>query len=242
LTWRWTRFEVGLWLREPAAVLLNMAYPLIMLAFFMVALPELRTDGQVALGLAADLSLVGTMMVCLNFPATAIPEARRSDFYRYARTLPAGPGPRLVAWAAAPFLCGLASALVAAVVGALVTAAEPGPADLLAVMGGAVALAVPATSIGMALGFMLTPKSALAVALTAAFAMILFGGISGLPLPGWIDRVSGFAPPGAAADLMTAWREGGIEWRGIGVLIAWTVAGLAATLALYRRDEGAHHD
>ncbi len=235
----WTRFELGYWLRDPAAVLLNIAYPLIMLAFFFISDTGIATDPAAALSLLGYLSLVGVLMVCMNFPATGIPEARGSDFYGFSRTLPLGPGPRLTAWIVTPVLCGLLSATLTFVIGTVVSAAQPTITDFLAVLGAALALAIPITLIGLSLGFLLNRKTALAVSLTIAFAMILVGGISGLPMPGWIEGVSRLLPSGAAGALSQDYLAGAAlnPWHLV-VLAVWSIAGLLFAIVLYRRDEG----
>lgn len=239
LAWEWTKFEMATWLREPAAVLLNMAYPLIMLAFFFISSTNIRTDPAEALSLLGYLSLVGILMVCLNFPANGIPEARDSDFYTFSRSLPLGPAPRLVAWTVAPIICGLLSATVTFGIGTLVSAAQPTLGDFGVIIGAAFGLSIPITLIGLALGFVLSKKTALAVSLTIAFTMILVGGISGFPMPAWIESVSRFLPPGAAGNITSSYLQGqAFNWMNIVVLATWSIVGIFAAIALYRRDEG----
>lgn len=235
----WTRFELGYWLREPAAVLLNIAYPLIMLAFFFISDTGIATNPQAALELLGYLSLVGVLMVCLNFPANGIPDARASEFYGFSRTLPVGSAPRLIAWIVTPLICGLLSSALTFGIGALVSAAQPTVADTAVILTTALSLAIPITLLGLALGFLLSRKTALAVSLTIAFAMILIGGISGLPMPGWIEQISRFLPSGAAGALSQDYLAGAAFnlWNVI-VLAAWSAIGLVAAILLYRRDQG----
>ena len=238
LAWEWTRFEMASWLREPAAVVLNMAYPLIMLGFFLVS-TDIRTDSAAAISLLGYLSLVGVLMVCLNFPANGIPEARESDFYAFSRTLPIGAAPRLIAWIAAPIACGLISAASTFIIATLVSAAEPSVMDFAIIIGVSLVLAVPITLLGLALGFILPKKTSLAVSLTIAFSMILFGGISGIPLPSIVETISHALPSGAAGHIIASHLNASdFDWRNIVVLIAWTVIGILAVFLLYRRDEG----
>lgn len=238
LAWEWTRFEMASWLREPAAVVLNMAYPLIMLGFFLVS-TDIRTDSAAAISLLGYLSLVGVLMVCLNFPANGIPEARESDFYAFSRTLPIGAAPRLIAWTAAPIACGLISAASTFIIATLVSAAEPSVMDFAIIIGVSLVLAVPITLLGLALGFILPKKTSLAVSLTIAFSMILFGGISGIPLPSIVETISHTLPSGAAGHIIASHLNASdFDWRNIVVLIAWTVIGILAVFLLYRRDEG----
>lgn len=238
LAWEWTRFEMASWLREPAAVVLNMAYPLIMLGFFLVS-TDIRTDPEAAISLLGYLSLVGVLMVCLNFPANGIPEARESDFYAFSRTLPIGAAPRLIAWTVAPIACGLISAASTFIIATLVSAAEPSVMDFAIIIGVSLVLAVPITLLGLALGFILPKKTSLAVSLTIAFSMILFGGISGIPLPSIVETISHALPSGAAGHIIASHLNASdFDWRNIVVLIAWTVIGILAVFLLYRRDEG----
>lgn len=238
LAWEWTRFEMASWLREPAAVVLNMAYPLIMLGFFLVS-TDIRTDSAAAISLLGYLSLVGVLMVCLNFPANGIPEARESDFYAFSRTLPIGAAPRLIAWTAASIACGLISAASTFIIATLVSAAEPSVMDFAIIIGVSLVLAVPITLLGLALGFILPKKTSLAVSLTIAFSMILFGGISGIPMPSIVETISHALPSGAAGHIIASHLNASdFDWRNIVVLIAWTVIGILAVFLLYRRDEG----
>lgn len=178
-------------------------------------------------------------MVCLNFPANGIPEARESDFYAFSRTLPIGAAPRLIAWTVAPIACGLISAASTFIIATLVSAAEPSVMDFAIIIGVSLVLAVPITLLGLALGFILPKKTSLAVSLTIAFSMILFGGISGIPLPSIVETISHALPSGAAGHIIASHLNASdFDWRNIVVLIAWTVIGILAVFLLYRRDEG----
>ena len=235
----WTRFELGYWLREPAAVLLNIAYPLIMLAFFFISDTGIATNPRAALELLGYLSLVGVLMVCLNFPANGIPDARASEFYGFSRTLPVGSAPRLIAWIVTPLICGLLSSALTFGIGTLFSAAQPTVADVAVILSAALALAIPITLIGLALGFVLSRKTALAVSLTIAFTMILIGGISGLPMPGWIEQASRFLPSGAAGAITQDYLAGlALNPVNLVVLAGWSALGLIAAILLYRRDQG----
>lgn len=136
-------------------------------------------------------------------------------------------------------LCGLLSASLTFVIGTIVSAAQPTITDFLAILGAALALAIPITLLGLALGFLLNRKTALAVSLTIAFAMILVGGISGIPMPGWIEDASRFLPSGAAGALSQDYLAGAAfnPWNFV-VLAAWSFAGILFAILLYRRDEG----
>ncbi|WP_136313028.1 ABC transporter permease [Actinomyces procaprae] len=239
LAWEWTRFELSTWLKEPTAVILNIAYPLIMLMFFFVSPMNIQSDPELALSLIGYLSLVGVLMVCTNFPATGVPEARESDFYLFSRTLPTGPGPRLVGWIAAPIACALISAVGTFIIGVLVTAAQPTPSQSAVILGVALILTLPITTLGLALGFLLSKKTALAVSLTVAFAMILFGGISGMPMPPWVDAVAKLLPTGAAGGITSDYLANRpFNPSNLAVVLAWTTIATAVSVALYRRDEG----
>ncbi|QIM15192.1 ABC transporter permease subunit [Leucobacter insecticola] len=138
-----------------------------------------------------------------------------------------------------PIACGLISAMVTFGIGTLVSAAAPSWTDFVAIIGFSLCLAIPITLIGLALGFVLSKKTALAVSLTVAFSMILLGGISGFPMPQWIEIVSSFLPSGAAGSLTANYLSGStLNGSNFLVLAGWTVAGLISAVVLYRRDEG----
>ncbi|WP_103061608.1 ABC transporter permease [Actinomyces qiguomingii] len=235
----WTRFELAIWLREPTAVILNIAYPLIMLMFFFVSPMNIQSDSNLALSLIGYLSLVGVLMVCTNFPATGVPEARESEFYLFSRTLPTGPGPRLAGWLIAPIVCALISATGTFLIGVLVTAAHPTLNQAVVILGVALLLTLPITTLGLALGFLLSKKTALAVSLTVAFVMILFGGISGMPMPTWVDAVAKFLPTGAAGAITSDYLSNRpFIPSNLAIILVWTVVATIGSVALYRRDEG----
>ena len=120
----WLKNEIVAWLKEPAAVLLNMAYPLLMMVFlFVIGGASVRNSADISSPAVALLALTGVLMVGINLPANGINHVRGSDYYYYLRTLPTGVGTRLVTWSGAPFLLAILSALIGIGVGAAASAA-----------------------------------------------------------------------------------------------------------------------
>lgn len=203
ITWLWLKKEIISWLKEPAAVLLNMAYPLLMMLFmFVVGGDTVRNNPDTATPAVALLGLTGVMMVGINLPANGINEIRGSDYYYYLRTLPVGTRTRLIAWSGAPVLLGTLSGGVALAVGASASAAHYtiGQTALLLLL--YCVFGICCTILGVLYGFILSKKSSLAVSLGTSFLFLLLtGGKSIATLPAAIDTVARYIPSTAAVQL-----------------------------------------
>ena len=69
----WLKNEIVAWLKEPAAVLLNMAYPLLMMVFlFVIGGASVRNSADISSPAVALLALTGVLMVGINLPANGI--------------------------------------------------------------------------------------------------------------------------------------------------------------------------
>ena len=95
--------------------------------------------------------------------------------------------------------------------------------------------------LGMAIGYALPMKAAIAVIQVTFFALAFGGGLFLPPqlFPGWLNAVSQFLPSRQARDFVIWAVQGGditpLTWLG---LIGWTIVLLALVLLLFRRDEG----
>ncbi|WP_127573882.1 ABC transporter permease [Georgenia faecalis] len=227
--------------RIPVAVIGNMVFPALALVFFVVPNAEVAQDPLGATTAVAQLALFSVMSTCLFTFGSGVAEDRALPFDPYVRTLPAGPGPRI----AGRLLNGSAFALLGlapvVVVGALLTAARPGLADLAAGVGVLVLTAVPFALLGMTIGYACSAKAAIAVVQVTLFPLAFAGGLFMPPFlfPGWLDSLSMALPSRAARDLVVQATTGEAGYAGaLPVLLGWTALLALACVATYRRDEG----
>lgn len=224
-------------LRLPAYIVPTLAFPTMFYVFF--AVPN-SDDGSANATMAffAGFAILG---VALFQFGVGIAVERASPWERYLRTLPARAsvrfGGRIIS---ALGFGGVAAALVA-VAAMLLTPAELGSTGWLA-LGVALALgAIPFALMGIAIGYLASPKAALPIANVVYLSLSYAGGLWTTPdeLPRAVADLSRALPTRALADVLLAavadepWR-----WRPWAILIGYTVVFAAAGLWGYRRDEG----
>ena len=240
IAWHWFSKETVAWFKEPAAVLLNMAYPLLMMVFlFVTGGDTVRKDAEIASLAVALLGLIGVLMVGINLPANGINEIRGSDFYYYIRTLPLGVGTRLAAWGGAPVLLAVLSGVTALAVGAGVSAAHYSMTQVVQIVALYLLFALCCASIGTFFGFSLSKRSSLAVSLGLAFiCLLLSGGRIIADLPSALDVVARLLPSTAAAELCRSFVESGTVGLGWWISLAcWLVVGCLAAAWSISLDE-----
>jgi ABC-2 type transport system permease protein len=166
---------------------------------------------------------------------------RASPWERYLRTLPAGAtarfGGRLVS------ALGFGSVAAALVVGAsqVLTPAELGSAAWLELGLTLTVGSIPFALLGIAIGYLASPRAALPLANVAYLALSYAGGLWTPPqeLPGSVAVVSRVLPTRAFGDaLLAAATPRAWAWGPWAILTAYAVTFAAAALWGYRRDEG----
>ncbi|GAB2679105.1 ABC transporter permease [Thalassiella azotivora] len=226
--------------RVPIAVIGTTVFPAVSLLFFVVPQP-FADDPVAATAAAGQLSLFAVMSVCLFTYGVGVAEDRALPWDAYLRTMPVGPVPRLVG----RLVNGLAFVVIGLVplvlIAATLTAATL-PVSRLALTLGALLLAgLPLFCTGIAIGYSLSTKAALAVAQSLLLPLAFGGGLFLPPelFPGWLDAVSTTLPTRAGRDLVVVATTGtDLPGTALPVLAAWVA--LTAFLAVwaYRRDEG----
>ena len=241
LTLLHTRFTFLETVRVPIAVIGSMVFPTLAFLFFVVPMREVAGDRVLATQATLAMCYFAVMSNCLFSFGVGVVDDREKPWDPYLRTLPAGTGPRI----GARLLNGLVWSLLALVpllvVSWLLTDASIGVgrflfcAPLLAVG------ALPFLFAGLAVGYSMSAKAAIAVAQVLMFGMAFGGGLFLPPqmFPGWPDTFSRFLPSRLGRDLLEWGALGGglSVWTVVGVLV-WTVGTLALAVWAYRRDEG----
>ena len=169
---------------------------------------------------------------------------RETPWESYVRTLAVSSTTRFTARLMAAALFAFAAVAIVIVLAVTLTEAGMAPGAWLAFVVSVMAAAVPASLLGIAVGYWASPKAALPVANILYLGMSFGGGLFIPPdaLPDFVDRVSVVLPTRQFGEL--AWSSVlGVGWP----LSAWLwVAGytvLFGTLAVwgYRRDEGGRY-
>ncbi|QGQ20667.1 ABC transporter permease [Cellulomonas sp. JZ18] len=235
------RYQFVETVRVPIAVLGNMLFPGLALLFFVIPQRALADDPVAATAAVGQLAVFAIMSACLFTHGAGVAEDRALPFDGFVRTLPARPGPRL----AGRVLNGLVWAYLAlvplVVLGVVLTSAALSWAQALGAVVMVVAVAVPFTLLGLAIGYSMSTKAALAVTQCTLFPLGFAGGLFLPPqmFPSWLDSLSLALPSRAARDLVVQVTTGAdAPALAVPVLLAWTVAFAALAVWAVRRDEG----
>ncbi|MCP9485978.1 MAG: ABC transporter permease [Gaiellaceae bacterium MAG52_C11] len=224
-------------LRLPAYIIPTLAFP--MLFFLVFAAPHVKAEeADVAAALFAGFAVLG---VALFQFGVGIANERISPWEVYLRTLPVEPVVRFGGRVLSAALFGTAAAAAVVVVALLVT-----PASLPVWRWGALAVALllggaPFALLGIALGYLATPRGALPIANLVYLGLSYCGGLWTTPddLPDPVAQISPYLPTRGFADALTGvvigqpWR-----WRAWSMLAIYTAVFAAVAVWGYRRDEG----
>lgn len=227
--------------RIPIAVIGSLVFPALALLFFVVPQEVVASNALYATQAVISLSVFAIMSNSLFSFGLSISEDREKPWDPYLRTLPVPGVSRVFSYVLSIGVMGLVAILPVIVVGGFFTAAEASP---LRIVLGFVALAVsalPFMLIGVAIGYSMPSKAAIAVVQVVMFGFAFAGGLFLPPLmfAPWLDTLSMFFPSRQARELVIwAVQGGSLEpWAWIGI-IAWTAVMLVVALLLFRRDEG----
>lgn len=227
--------------RVPIAVIGTMVFPALALLFFVVPQRAVAADPVFATQAVISLSVFAVMANALFSFGLTIAENREKPWDPYLRTLPAPGIARVLAHVLSTGMLGLAAVLPVIVVGGLFTAATASPSRILAAVIALGVAALPFMLIGIAIGYALPFKAAIAVIQIVMFALAFIGGLFLPPVmfADWLDAVSRFTPSRQARELVIWAVEGGtLEWWVWAGILAWIAVTLVVALALFRRDEG----
>jgi ABC-2 type transport system permease protein len=223
-------------LRYPAFSVPTLAFPALLFLLFVAP----RSDADPNLLLASFAGFAVLAVAFFQF-GVGIASERESPWERFVRTLPLRPRVRFAARVISAAIFGLGSA-------ALVVAAALGTTDASlrasrwAALAAVLALgSVPFALLGIALGYWVSPRSALPVANILYLVFSFVGALWTTPahLPPSIASISPIVPTRQFGNVLWGAAEGDL-WRPRVwlLLLGWTaVFGLLAAWG-YRRDEG----
>lgn len=227
--------------RTPIAIISALAFPSLGLLFFVVPQQQVASNPLWATQAVIGMSVFAIMSNSLFSFGLSIAEDREKPWDPYLRTLPVPGLSRVLAYVFSIGLIGFAAILPVILIGALFTAAE---ASILGILLGLVAIAVsalPFMLIGIAIGYSMPSKAAIAVVQIVMFSFAFVGGLFLPPVmfADWLDTVSKFFPSRHAREFVIWAVQGGtLEWWVWVGMLAWTAVMLVVALWLFRRDEG----
>lgn len=223
----------------PIAVIGALFFPAASMLFFVV---PFAGDQPVAATFATASMVTFAVMTSNLFGyGIGVAEERAQPWDAYARTLPTGPLPRFAGRIITGLVMTFASLLPVVLIATFLTEATTTPIRLLLAAGTVVVIAVPFTLAGLAIGYSLPMKAALAVVQVLFFPLAFGGGLLSAPgqAPGWVETLAPFLPTRGAVELM--WASVGdfpLHPLSLETLVVWTAAMAALAVWAYRRDEG----
>lgn len=240
LTLTHARYQLLELIRVPIAIIGSAFFPAAAMLFFVV---PFAGDHPVGATMAtASMTMFAVMSASLFNFGIGVAEDRAQPWDPYLRTLPAGPAPRF----AGRILAGMAvmgvSIIPVLIIAVFLTEATTTPIGLLLGLLALFVGAIPFTLLGLAIGYALPSKAAIAVTQIVFFPMAVGGGLLTDPTnaPGFIEIVAPYLPSRGAVELVWA-AVGDFSPDGLTMvmLAVWTAAAGAAAVWAYRRDEGA---
>ncbi|MBE1877984.1 ABC transporter permease [Myceligenerans pegani] len=241
LSWLHLKYQFLETVRIPIAVIGNMVFPALAMAFFVVPQEEVAGNPEWATMSVAGLGLFAVCSASLFTHGVGVAEDRQLPFYPYLRSLPTGPGPQMVGRVLNGAIFALFGLIPLILVAVLFTAATATLAQVVAGIGAILAVAVPFVLLGLGVGYALPTKAALPVVQVVLFPLAFIGGLFMPPeiFPGWLDGISMATPTRAGRDLLVQALTGNDAYAlALPVLVGWTVLFAALAAWSYRRDEG----
>lgn len=236
-----TRFGILETVRIPIAVIGNLLFPGLALVFFVVPNAQVADDPVAATSAVAQLALFAVMSTFLFTFGAGVAEDRALPFDGYLRTLPAGVAPRLLARVLTGLLFALASLVPLLLLGALLTAATVDAGTLGLGVLVVLAAALPFLMLGLAIGYRLSNKAAIAVVQLLLFPLAFAGGLFLPPqlFPGWLESVSQWLPSRAGRDVVVETVTGVESYPlALPVLLGWALLCTVLAGLAHRHDEG----
>ncbi|RPF23279.1 ABC transporter permease [Myceligenerans xiligouense] len=241
LSWLHLKYQFLETVRIPIAVLGNMLFPALAMAFFVVPQPQVAGNPEWATMAVAGLGLFAVCSASLFTYGLGVAEDRQLPFYPYLRSLPTGPGPQMVGRVLNGAIFALFGLVPLILVAVLFTEATATLAQLAAGVGTILAVAVPFVLLGLGVGYALPAKAALPVVQVVLFPLAFAGGLFMPPeiFPGWLDALSMGTPTRAGRDLLVQALTGVEAYSlALPILVGWTILFAALATWSYRRDEG----
>jgi ABC-2 type transport system permease protein len=238
LAWAYARAETRQLLRIPVYAFSTLAFPVAGLVLFGQQFVHDEPERMFA-GFAATAVLA---IAFFQF-GVGIAADRMYQWETYLRTLPAGPGARLVGRVLSALGFSLAAVSAVFVAAVVLYDARPAPWRAVALLVMIALGGVPFAFLGLALGYWLPPRAALPGANFLFLPLVIGGFLWSRPpddIPHEADLVSQLLPTRSWAEVFDpiASGDGTVPWYHVAALVAWGAVFFGLAWWGYRRDEG----
>lgn len=234
------KFQLTEAIRIPISIIMGLFAPSIGLLFFVIPQRAVAEDPELATAAVLGLAVFGMMVNSLFQFAIEVSQARERPWGAYTRTLPSGPGASLLSYLLSSGVLSAVSVIPLVILAALTTEATLTPPRLLAGIAALLITAVPFMLIGIAIGYLMSSKAAVAAAQVLMLALAFGGGLFIPPraFPEWLANAS-FAMPTRSALELSSWVAGiGTEHLTPALIgfFAWSIGLTIICLILATRD------
>jgi ABC-2 type transport system permease protein len=235
------RFQLTEAVRIPISIIMGLFAPSIGLLFFVIPQRTIAQDPELATAAVIGLAVFGMMVNSLFQFAIEVSQARERPWGAYTRTLPSGAGSRLLSYLLSSGVLSAVSVIPLVVLAALTTEATLSVPRLLTSIAALLITAIPFMLIGIAVGYLMSSKAAVAAAQVLMLALAFGGGLFIPPraFPEWLATVSFIMPTRSALEL-SSWvaRVGGTDYLTSATIgfLAWTIGLTTICLILANRD------
>ncbi|WP_139738523.1 ABC transporter permease [Actinomyces wuliandei] len=240
------KFQLSEAVRIPISILMGLFAPSIGLLFFVVPQRAVAEDSELATSAVIGLAVFGVMVNSLFQFATEVSQARERPWGTYTRTLPCGAGSRLLSYILSSGVLSAASVIPLILLAAFSTEASLTLPRLLAGIAALLVTSAPSMLIGIAIGYLLGSKAAVAVAQVLMLALAFGGGLFIPPhaFPEQFATVSLAMPTRSALEL-SSWATGvGTEHFAPALVgfFTWTIGLTVICLIRASRDSDREYD
>lgn len=225
-------------LRTPAYWIPLIVFPSLLYAFF--GIPPSQQAPQVANLLLGSWSAFAVIGIGFFQFGVSISQARESKWEDYARTLPAGGAPRLIAQILSAIVFLTAALGLLWTIAILATPVDLSPSQYAHLLGTLLAGVIPFVMIGAALGYSIPARGAVPIANLLYLPLSYFGGLWMPPqmLPEVVARVSPYTPTRQLGEL--AWavvQETSFPMASVQGLALYTAGASFIALVMWRQDQ-----
>ena len=222
--------------RYPSFTIPSLAFP----ALFFLVFVAPRAVGDEAGAFTVAYAAFAVLGIVFFHFGVGISIERVQPWERYLRTLPVAPAARFTARIVTALAFAAVATAIVVTVAATVTGSSPALERWPAIAGALAAGAVPHALLGIALGYLASPRGALPIANLLYLGLSYAGGLwtTARHLPSSVERVSPILPTRQWAELLWAVERGTLAARPVAWLGGYTVLFGLLALWAYRRDEG----
>ncbi len=223
-------------MRNPGFLVPTILFPMMLYSFFGAALPPAGLYSQMAI---ASFSVYAVVGVAFYQFGAGIAQDREDPFYSWMKTLPASSRPNALAQIFSAMLLAIAAVLLVLLASRLFGKTQLSLQATIALLGVCVLIAVPASLMGIALGYATSAKAATALANLIFLPLAFLGGlwIPPIAMPNTVAEISVWTPTRAMGEF--AWGAvAGVmpDSKYIFSLGAYTVGLLLLIIFLIKRD------